>query len=88
MPDDPVQILREAGIECPEVDVFLEHIELDEWVNFNYLAVPAVLALAELVAKYKRQRDEACDLVDAEFGGDFAAEMDGLCADVERPPQA
>ena len=58
--DDPLQILREAGIECPEEEAFREHrlirlggtedLPPDDEVNGD-VADAAILALAELAAK-------------------------------------
>lgn len=52
MPDDPREILRAAGVECAELDDYLE----------TRCIIPhkgdlAILAVARLVAKYKWQRD-------------------------------
>lgn len=63
MPDDPMQILRKAGIECPEVEAYAAartygdcDYYLDGYVDRS-TSDRAILALAKLAAKYKWQRD-------------------------------
>jgi len=62
--DDPLTILRAAGIECPEVEALRLFMLRDDAANQHpgYLQCQvdaAIFALARLVAKYKWQRDEA-----------------------------
>jgi len=56
MTDDPRDILKAAGVECPELDTFLCGRGPSEWEDDDELDA-AFLALARLVAKYKWQRD-------------------------------
>lgn len=61
MTDDPLKILREAGIECPEVGRFRRRTEGMRTHGMRTEAVvtsdAAILALAKLAAKYKNDAD-------------------------------
>jgi len=64
--DDPVQILREAGIECPELKLWLDYEFIDGQPGEGWSDGPfetmgreqAILALVKLAAKYKWQPGE------------------------------
>ena len=63
MLEDPLQILHQAGIECPELEMLYElltSLTEDEYLTFATQVGldAAILALARLVAKYRWQRDE------------------------------
>ena len=52
MTDDPCKVLREAGIECPEVDNYMAY----KWHVLGQVPVAAdaaILAVARLAAKHK-----------------------------------
>ena len=60
MSDDPREILKEAGVECAEVDAYdqvARHNGAFIGLVEEQEADAAILALARLVAKYKWQRD-------------------------------
>ncbi len=79
MSDDPRQILAEAGVECAEVETWaksrLARAELFNWdPDYMLSEVPgggqAILALARLVAKYKRAvegDDDYCEHMERRF---------------------
>jgi hypothetical protein len=52
MTDDPREILKRAGIECPELDMLQTTKEADG-ILYEDLAEDALLALARLAAKFK-----------------------------------
>ena len=59
--DDPHAILKAAGVECPEFDVWYAN-ESHEWQGTEEL--DAILALARLVAKYKTKLDSRAALTE------------------------
>ena len=83
---DPREILREAGIECPEVVNALNTLERygrRECPALSSECDGAILALAKLAAKWKWQlRLAAVALVDPE--NRYYSDEDGLCT---RPEQ-
>lgn len=55
MPDDPREILRAAGVECAEVTDYFKYLDLGDAYSDEivFASRAVILALANLVAKYK-----------------------------------
>ena len=85
--DDPLTILREAGIECPEVEALHwgcgdAPFEVDEFREKADLDATTILALARLAAKYKWQRDEDIRLsVTTDWNREGLSETDFVAAE-------
>jgi len=63
MTDDPRDILKAAGVECPEVEAYVaqrdDAYDAEDYVRLcEFGSDAAILALARLAVKFKWQRDQ------------------------------
>ena len=87
MTDEPQEILRDAGVECAELEKFYRDYHYFRQKDVPWSALDAIEALARLVAKYKWQLDniftEATEVGKAE-GFYFHESVEANLADLNR----